>query len=456
MNKRMKDTRGIEYKLHDDDILYFSHLPKTGGMTLKNILDNYFDYDTILPAYVWNELLSITPIDFHKYRFIRGHFGYQLHKSLPKKPVYITMLREPIKRVISAFEYLKYLSSNSTKYAIFQDKSLEEILNDPVQRLRFTNTQTRFTAIDMDDASFDKFCKRISKSEINEIENTLERLYDNNSESELLRLAKAHLLDFAFVGILEKFDESLFLLWYTFGWKPIRNIHRYNETPKHQRKPINKETINQVAECNNLDVELYNFAVKIFESRFSIMVDNLKAMYYESRFDKMPFNEMMLEMLEKHYEKRYSDSMVPISSINYNFTQPLHGSGWWNREVIQKHKVMSRWTGPEKISTIDLLLNRHNDYKIKIMVFGSMGLHVLKSLTLRVNETLINLKYTPLSKGAIFEGDIDNSALSKLITTLSLEVDNTVSPSETHKNSQDTRKLGLRIEQIIINPISKT
>ena len=91
----------LVYKLQNDDILYFLHIPKTAGTTFISIIDEHFDYESIFPGQRWDQLLPKLPINFSKYRLVRGHFGYGIRQLLPKKPVYITMLRNPIEMVPS-------------------------------------------------------------------------------------------------------------------------------------------------------------------------------------------------------------------------------------------------------------------------------------------------------------------------------------------------------------------
>ena len=89
-----KKKNNIEYKLKNDDILYFLQIPKTGGTNLRTILENNFEFDNILYEYVWEDLLKKIPTDFSKYKLIIGHFGYRLYRILPKQPVYMSMLRD--------------------------------------------------------------------------------------------------------------------------------------------------------------------------------------------------------------------------------------------------------------------------------------------------------------------------------------------------------------------------
>jgi len=96
MNNYQSNNRNLE-------IVYFLHIPKTGGTTLRQFLEDQFHYDFILRPETWSELLKSKKTDLNNFRFIRGHFGISLNQILNQKPACLTMLRNPIERSISFF-----------------------------------------------------------------------------------------------------------------------------------------------------------------------------------------------------------------------------------------------------------------------------------------------------------------------------------------------------------------
>jgi len=70
-----------------NETLYFLHIPKTAGTTLINILDKYFPENKVLLDHDWQTLLTNMPIDFSKYQFVRGHFGYSITRIFEKKAI---------------------------------------------------------------------------------------------------------------------------------------------------------------------------------------------------------------------------------------------------------------------------------------------------------------------------------------------------------------------------------
>lgn len=209
----------LVYKLKNDDFLYFLHIQKTAGTTLTSIIDEHFDDESICPDHLWQYLLFTLPRDFSKYRLIRGHFGYGIHRILPKKPVYITMLRNPIELSLSLYEFICLTAENDPyikKVHWDKESAFLEILNDSEKQITFENTQTRFLSKDLP-SSF-------SNQEINEQNKSISSIFSSSVNSSDLETAKQHILQFPFFGLAERFEDSIFLLSYTFCWRPIRRI----------------------------------------------------------------------------------------------------------------------------------------------------------------------------------------------------------------------------------------
>ena len=438
-----------KHTLKEDDILYFLHIPKTAGTTLITILDSHFDLDSILVDHGWNELLQKMPLDFSKIRLIRGHFGYGLYSLLPKKPVYITMLRNPVERTISDYYQTRRNQNPTPKGYLIRNTELSDVVKDPSKKQIFANNQVRHIALDLDIFSS---TKEIDKDVLANFsyDSYAEFFLPGISNEKLLDTAKRHLSEFRFFGITERFEESLMLLCYTFGWRPIRNVIKQNVAIG-KPSEFSKETIDSISECTKLDSELYRYAIKLFESRFSQMVKTLKEKYYESNFDKMPFKQMMHELLEKNYNAHFGESNRLLSSIDFNFKQALNGSGWYSREFLPDGNTF-RWTGPQTTSTIDFPLSRDSDLIVQFRIILHLAPDILQSLNLKVNDTLIELKTLSHEEKTIFEGVIPKQALQteNNFTRFTFEVNRTINPQSVNPNSTDKRMLGVAFDLIKI------
>ena len=83
---------------------------KTGGTSLNQWIQRHYCFDDILfEASLWRELWPIPAAKLKQKRFIRGHFGsYIAHYFKPTEGFfYITLLRNPVERVVSHFWHVK-------------------------------------------------------------------------------------------------------------------------------------------------------------------------------------------------------------------------------------------------------------------------------------------------------------------------------------------------------------
>jgi len=445
-----------EFKLNDEDVLYFIHIPKTAGGTLISYLDENFDLEQICHKHYWSEWFDDIPRDFSKYRLYRGEFGLSLERFLNKKPIYLTVLRDPLKRTMSHFETLRRVLGPAVIDFFSKSNNISDFINDSHYGLMLKNVQTRYLSLELDIPTILQSTEYGLKHFL--IESTPEFLSPNLSDDELIKIAKKNLLSSVFVGLVEKFEESLFLLHYTFGWKPKKANLRNNKsnTPINQ-KEISNETLSKILDYNKLDIELYEYGKNLFEERYSSMVNTLKEKYYESKFDNIPINEMMYKLLEKHYEEENYGSREKINSTELYFHKKISGNGWYSRENHNDTGKIFRWTGPENTSTIDLPLSVESDLIIEFRVLMAITPEILKNLKVKVNNHEIILKILFSNQGIItFEGLIQKNMLhnGKNFSILSFYVPKTLSPNDINKNLSDTRKIGIAIDYIKINPVS--
>ncbi len=457
--KPLQDSKTIDRKLNENDLMYFLHIPKTAGTTVYFTMDSYFDLNSIFPYRFWNRYLMYKPKvesnivkKFSKLQLVRGHFGYGICRLFPKKPRIVTLLRKPIERTIS--DYNHRIRGTEPKYS--KKLPISKFFQDYEQSKTFENVETYHIALDPDilsiTKSFDKKkCKNFRFRE------ELPYWADEIPKAKILETAKKRLTEFEFVGIAEKLEQSMFLLYYTFGWQPLSRPWMLNPTPKKlTKKEMPQKTIDTIREYVKLDTELYKFACDLFDNRYSKMVKVLKEKYYEDSFANLSEGEMVYTMLQKHYEKGLEESkLTPINTLDYDFRPKMSGSGWYYREIIKESGDVFRWTGPETESTIDFPLKKDEDLMIQFRVMRAILPKVLNSLKFKVNDQSIDIKnlYEKYGK-TIFEGLIPKSVLEKSnnITRLKFEINQTINPHEINPLDPTNRPLGLAFDRIRIIP----
>ncbi|MBW4517313.1 MAG: sulfotransferase family protein [Timaviella obliquedivisa GSE-PSE-MK23-08B] len=444
-----------QYTLKENDVFYYIHIPKTAGMTFRTVVADYFHSDEICPATLGHMMAQVNPQDLPKYRLLRGHLVYVDFKTLlPKKNfVHATMLREPVAQLVSHYEYIRRMPTDPD-YAKVKEMSLEEFVQYfTIANLR-RNTQTYHVA---KAARFD-----------------IEHL----PAQDVFEIALESLDHFAFAGLVERFQDSLFLLSYIFGWRPIMNTRKENASNTQgdprgicgAARSLHKEsyadrlspaTLQLIKENTQLDQQLYDYASQIFSDRFTQMIEDLQQHYPISISTPFttPSPEALTVQLENHYEQRYRNLNIPTAqTYRYDFSQALRGSGWQRREQPTEG-LTYRWTGSDTVSTLDLPIAINQDLilEFRVICTNSIPPDVLNSLIVLVNNTVIPLKILHLDPVMrLFQGTIPRSVCqpspNQSFTRLTFQVNRVVAFRD--PRSTDRRSVGIAINEVQVFPVT--
>jgi hypothetical protein len=224
----------------DGEALIFLHIPKTAGTTLNRIIEwqysplSIFTMDPYRIRATPERLRKLSEGRRRRLRMVRGHLYYGVHEFLPQGGTYFTMLREPVARFFSSY----YFIQRRPLHPMHRKVTTERIGVEDFIRLtpRRQNLQ----------------CSLIAG-----IKN------DGTSDARLLDQAKENLeKSFSVVGISERFEESLMLMARTFEWQiPFYENRKVSKT----RPRVDTGEVEMIREHNRLDLELYEFGMKLFE-----------------------------------------------------------------------------------------------------------------------------------------------------------------------------------------------
>lgn len=454
----------IEYDLQPHEKLYFLHIQKTAGTTFYFTLDEKFDPEDICPTRFWRQFLKLAKHDLRQlrqYRLFRGHFGYTIPQFLRKPPVCLTVLRDPIQRSISHYEHIRREPKDRRhKLVRGQNMDLKAFAQHPETRLAILNLQTR-------SISFDLGMKQIRKIRGFAARGVLGTVIEERSDEEMLAIAKTRIDEFPFVGLVERFQDSLFLLSYVFGWYPIRQTRALNAAPKKiSKSDLSADVLDLLYDCNRLDLELYDYAKTKFDQQFNLMLKELWATYGDRPGEPAPAevdDETLFHWLVKHYEERTSRRSVKLhEAIDFPFSKAISGSGWHLREGsgsgwhlpggLHEGGTPFRWTGPGTSSTLDFPLAKQSDLTLKLRIINAAALDILESLSLSVNDHPIELE-TILQQGnlAVLQALIPKSALvsDRNFTRLTFSVNRT---AVLNPGSRDSRWVGLAFHRLQLCP----
>jgi hypothetical protein len=252
--------------------IYFLHIPKTGGGSLKRIVARQFTAEQIAPMLLMQHLAEgVTGgHDLGKYGLIHGHFGHTLLSYLPARPRVITMLREPVARTVSRFRWAGAQGERGpTGNVLTPGTTIEQYIEPEWAGRLLTDFQTRNLALDFDlNRSYqDRGGNKILLSQSQLLTHTTTDL----SDDELLARAKQRLASFEFVGVTERFTESVQLMCHTFGWpEPSKQPHAHKTANSGlTSESLSADTQAKIEDLTRLDAELYRFACDLFENRYA-------------------------------------------------------------------------------------------------------------------------------------------------------------------------------------------
>lgn len=228
--------------------IFYAHVMKTGGSTLRDYAyrshadgEVYPDPDADGDMLVANrDVAYVLGLPLERLRRIRvftGHFPWvvsrQLADRLGEPLATVTMLREPIERVVS---HLKHVKRYMTEWA---DAPFEAIFDDPyLHAFYFTNYQTRLFAFTEQDRP----------------QTQLDQL---DMDDHRLEVAKEQLAQVDHIGLQEHHRELVERMQTLYGWQHGQlgdwRVSRESWT-------VPDALLRRIEADNALDLELYDHA----------------------------------------------------------------------------------------------------------------------------------------------------------------------------------------------------
>ncbi|HMO55963.1 MAG TPA: sulfotransferase family 2 domain-containing protein [Roseiflexaceae bacterium] len=367
-----------------DTTIFFLHIPKTAGSSLRLWLETHFDQDQICGIYGIHELCEIDDpaAYFNRFRLIRAHFGYSmLRQFLDHDPITLTVLRDPIDRFISQWGYLRAYPIN-----IFTPPERRQIL----EQVR-TLSLAEFADAIATDTQLSVQWQTTMIGSLNTHYSSVQPSQRSPTPDQF-QLAQQRLQQFAWVGLTERFAESLALLAYTFGWWPPHHIPRYNVTAQRPRvAEISPQLREQISAITRIDQQLYAIGSELFAQRYQAMCTDLLERFGRrdhARLETPLTLDTLIPLLERHYiaclPQRGSRPVQGATLFEHGF----EGDGWYEVEYSAQGKAY-RWSGINRHAQIILPVIPATGYRVVICVVHAIAIDTLHTLQIRVNHHIL-------------------------------------------------------------------
>lgn len=250
------------------ETVLFQHIPKTAGSTLRDALARLFDpseiwvaedpYDEIHQALIshisegtgddrsvgmdanqtyLDRFRELPAERIERINLLQGHFFFGFHEHLREPVRSLTMLRDPVDRVLSLYQH-RVARQGATI-------SLEEYVRtkrDP----QYSNDQT----------------KRLSGSRLKNGDIRWDPVTEETYER-----ARANLEAGFVVGLQERFDESVVLWQHTLGRGPIA-YRAANVAPQRPREEgLPRDLVDEIKRDNEFDIRLHAVAHSLLDKQ---------------------------------------------------------------------------------------------------------------------------------------------------------------------------------------------
>jgi hypothetical protein len=218
----------------DGRCLVFLHIPKTAGQTIHFVALRSFGADegihlNSLDKPIDVEMQKIPAAVRARARVVWGHLPFGVHRHIPKPCDYVTVLREPVSRVVSVYKHiLKKDNHELHSQVVGNGMSLEDYVESGIDSGQTENSHTR----------------QLSGRQFGAI------------ERDALAEAKSNLQRFLVVGVTERLEETFVLLRRSLELRFLTYVTRNVSPPL----DVSERAIDLIRERNELDAELYAHA----------------------------------------------------------------------------------------------------------------------------------------------------------------------------------------------------
>jgi len=467
-------TNLVEHDIQPEDTLAFIHVPKAGGVTLGALIDPMWLPGARCPVYMTLPLARFSREQIASYRSFIGHFNYSaLAQLLPGKFKCITMLRHPFSRQLSFLRMLKRLGESAAEGTT--PPVLEQIGN-PFFRQIFEQANLEGSEhtlhawrekpleVLVEDEDLQKKFGLLNGQvlQLTPLRPVAGRLPDQPGLSQgeveqmLLESARDNLANMLGFGLQECFQDSLYLLSFLFGWRPLPDALRMNEAPHplvHGNLPPG--VLDRLEKYNELDLQLYDHASALFEQRFRMMTDTLLERYgnrQQVRLTRPLPADVMDELLDKHYRSRLQ-SKNPAgytgTSSTFTFDQAVSAALGWHRREISPGQGSFRWTGPGRQSSIDLFPLPGGDIQLQLVICNAVKPGLVDDIIISIHGEMLPCASSSTEGETLLQCVIPRSLVMHApYLRIGILVPETISPHSLDSSNPDIRQLGVAVNRI--------
>jgi hypothetical protein len=391
--------------------LYFFHMPKTGGTSLRAFLaDQYLDSERC-SAKTWQALATLPKERVDACRLFYGHLSVNLREYLPPLTKAMTFLRDPVARTISTIRHMIRDPAFHPLHHLVRGRTLNEaIYNDRIME-SLENVQTKLLSFDVPIPEVLDYVR--ARQAANLQVDTGELTWESTPDKALKALEA-----YDFVGLMERFQPSLLSACSEFGFVPPDVMPNLNvATDDNYPENLSPADLDHLRSYLSYDIALYELA------RVRLNVGADPAHIFSQLFSRGILNT------------------VP-TPFELDLGRPFIGSGWYEPEL--QGDSLARWSGPDPKATLYLPIDRTENHTARISIWKPRYVDIVNVL---VGGRQIEVRESAHFRDFTIEFDLPAVANEQnCITTVTLDGKRISEYFE--RNDGDLRTLGFMLTSV--------
>ena len=229
----------------------FMHIEHTGGSTLNQIIERQYAPRERYAVYhlgqgVVAQFMTLPEAERRRFKLIYGHLFYGIHRHVPGKSRYLTVIRHPVDRIIASYTFLMR-KTNTRQHDVYKSGgvSWQSHLAERRDEIRQISR-----IVGGDDELLQK--------------RRMEALPENALETAIAHLEN----DFAMVGLQDRYDESLLMMRHVLNWqKPVAYIRKNVTSKRITLADLPADDRALIEKAAEIEMPLYEYAKKRFEAQ---------------------------------------------------------------------------------------------------------------------------------------------------------------------------------------------
>lgn len=385
--------------------LYFLHIPKTAGTSVRDWVEGFFPQDAILPAHHLKRMLELPDEIVQSTRFASGHFGWRFidrAESLGKNFEVFTFLRDAVKLQISILAYAPTIPDD-----VYEN--IDPEVADALREVAAVSQNPRLAAFVADEnINVEERLAKNSKPHPGQNNYILHLLAggaqsegDLEKNDETTAQAAQRLRDILAVGVVEDMDGSIAILCDRLGL-PHLPLGRALNTSEKKLKP-SAAYGELVRRRNPYNVRLHEVASDLVTERKA----DLLAKHGVTDIDQLAAPMRAAFLATDRGVERVGEAEITMAD-------GIVAEGFGPRFFHEPYRRWLRWAGRQ--ATLYLPLDTTGDRRLRFEIATTMNDAIRDGLTLSVNghDVALTRSYEEWADDAfhlICEGTIPAAAM---------------------------------------------